>query len=145
VGNVRLQLSVATEVVFCLEQAQDHIMLTEEEKVLRGELKLKCLGLASLARTIAHQRSKIAFLSDGDATIFFHLQACHRGHKNHIDQLSHQGVILVEEHLKAQAVFQHFDSFLGTTVDRVCSLDFGWLGLPSIDLSSLDPCFSEEV
>jgi hypothetical protein len=120
-------------------------VLTEEEKGLCSELKIKCLGLASLARTIARQCSRISFLSDGDAnTIFFHLQASHRGHKNHIDQLSHQGVVIVEEQLKAHAVFQHFDVILGTPEDWLFSLDFSRLGIPTVDLSSLDPCFSEE-
>jgi hypothetical protein len=43
---------VAREVIFKLEQAQDHRQLSAEEIELQKELKCKTLGLASLSRTI---------------------------------------------------------------------------------------------
>lgn len=62
-----------------LDEAQDFRMLSAQEFELRKSLKLRTLGLASLARTIARQRSKLLFPAEGDAnTKFFHLQACHR-------------------------------------------------------------------
>jgi hypothetical protein len=55
---------------------------TVQEAELRRSLKLRILGLASLARTIARQNSRLLFLAEGDAdTKFFHLQACHRKQK----------------------------------------------------------------
>jgi hypothetical protein len=52
---------------------------------------MKTLGLASLAKTIARQRARFTFLSEGNAsTKFFHLQACHRQRKNDIVQLQPQ-------------------------------------------------------
>jgi hypothetical protein len=60
-----------------------------------------------------------------------------------IDQLTHQGAVVIEERLKTLAVFEHFDAILSTAEERVCSLDFGRLGLASVDLASLDPCLSE--
>jgi hypothetical protein len=63
---------------------------------------MKSLGLASLAPTTAWQRSRLIFLEEGDAnTKKFHMQACHRGRKNFIDELEHQGATVVEETLKA--------------------------------------------
>lgn len=59
VGNIKLQLSIAKEVVFRLDKAQDIQRLTVEELWLRRELKQTCLGLASLERTIARQRSRL--------------------------------------------------------------------------------------
>lgn len=77
VGSVRLQLAVAREVILRFDVAEESRTLSPEEIQLRNELKIKCLGLSSLARTIARQRS---CLVQGDAnTNFFHLQACHRG------------------------------------------------------------------
>jgi hypothetical protein len=94
---------VDNEVVLRLDQAQEHKHLFDEEVLLRKELKLKVLGLASLSRTIARQRSKISFLSEGDAnTKFFYL--CHWGHKNFIDHLSHQGVVIVNGQEKGQVI-----------------------------------------
>jgi hypothetical protein len=59
------------------------------------ELKFKCLGLASLARTIAQQCSRILHLKEGDAnTRYFHLEACHCSRKSFIDRLVHDGYTL---------------------------------------------------
>jgi hypothetical protein len=59
--------------------------LSHGERGLRKLLKRKLLGLASLERTIARQRSRITWLSEGDAcTRFFHLHANHQRRKNFI-------------------------------------------------------------
>jgi hypothetical protein len=79
------------------------------ETELRIELKFKCLGLASLTRTIARQRSRILHLKEGDANArYFHLRVCHRSRKSFIDHLMHHGCTLVEEEDRAEAIFQHF-------------------------------------
>jgi hypothetical protein len=57
IGSIRLQLAVTREVIFKLDQAQDFRALSAEEFTLCGELKFKMLCLASLARTLARQRS----------------------------------------------------------------------------------------
>jgi hypothetical protein len=76
-------------------------VLSAEERLLRNELKMKCLGLASLSKTIARQRSWLTFLREGDGnTRFFHLQACHRSWKSTILHLMHQGVPIVDEESK---------------------------------------------
>jgi hypothetical protein len=78
------------EVIYQLDRSQVTRALFGDEQTLRGELKFKCLGLASLARMIAHQRSRLTYLKEGDANPkLFHLQACHQGHKNFIDHLQH--------------------------------------------------------
>jgi hypothetical protein len=88
IGSVRLQLALARETILGLDVAEEDRVLTLEERTLRARLKLRTLGLASLARTIARQRSRISFLAEGDAsTRFFHLQACHRARKNRIEAL----------------------------------------------------------
>jgi hypothetical protein len=94
VGSVRLQLAVASEVISMLDRTQERQLLSPAELELRRELKFKSLGLASLARTIMRQRSRITYLREGDAnTRFFHLQACHRGRKSFIDRIVHQGTV----------------------------------------------------
>jgi hypothetical protein len=73
VGNVNAQLGLDREVLHRLEMAQDIRSLSREELWLWGQLKQHCLVLASLQRTIAHLRSRIQFLKEGDAnTQFFH-------------------------------------------------------------------------
>ena len=53
VGSVRLQLALAREVVLRLDEAQELRDLSPRERALHRTLKLRVLGLASLARTIA--------------------------------------------------------------------------------------------
>jgi hypothetical protein len=57
IGNIRVQLKVAKEVMAKLEAARDHRQLAEHEEDLRCEMKLKTWGLSSLERTIARQES----------------------------------------------------------------------------------------
>lgn len=72
VGNVKLQLSMAKEVLHRLEIVRDSRSLSQGEDWLRRKLKMHCLGLTSLERTIARLHSRVLFLQEGDAnTIFF--------------------------------------------------------------------------
>jgi hypothetical protein len=66
IGSIRIALAIANEVIFKLDQARDHCSLSAEELQLRSQLKMKGLGLASLAHTIAIQRSRLTFLEEGD-------------------------------------------------------------------------------
>jgi hypothetical protein len=83
VGNIRLRIQIAMEVIFRLEVAQDSRSLSPKEISLRRFLKLRYLGLTSLQRTIAWQQSSLRWLREGDAnTKLFHLHANHRRRKN---------------------------------------------------------------
>lgn len=76
IGNIKEQLLVAREVVLRLDRAQKHRQLSDSELTLRRQLKMQCLGLASLERTIARQRSRVLQIKEGDAnTRYFHLVA----------------------------------------------------------------------
>jgi hypothetical protein len=67
IGSIRIMLAITNEVIFKLDQAQDHCSLPAEELQLRSQLKMKGLGLASLAHNIARQQSRLTFLEEGDA------------------------------------------------------------------------------
>jgi hypothetical protein len=119
IGNVRVQLEVAKEVVHRLEMARDRRQLATHEEELRQHLKLKPLGLASLQRTIAQQESRLLWLSEEDApTKFFHCHANARQRNNHIHSLVHEGQTLVAEDRKAEVTFEFFDEILGTSATR---------------------------
>jgi hypothetical protein len=144
VGSVRLQLAVAKEVIFQLEQQLDRCSLSPDERTLRSELKMRCLGLASLTRSIARQWSRDLFLAEGDAnTRFFHLQACHQKRANHITKLLHHSEVLISDEDKEHAVFQHFDAIIGAVEDRIHVLNFGRLGIPAGAFAGHDHCFSK--
>jgi hypothetical protein len=73
-------------------------------------LKKRLLGLASLERTIARQRSRILWLREGDAcTHFFHLHASHRRRKNFIGHLIVDDVRISDHADKAEAVDSFYD------------------------------------
>jgi hypothetical protein len=135
VGNMCLQLVVAKEVVFKLEQAQDHRSLSEEEIIMRNELKMKCLGITSLNRTIVRQCSRLLFLHERVAsTHFFHLQAFHRGRKSFIEHIVIGDRLVIDEQ----------KAILGAYQDHTHGLDFGLLVLPSISMLGLHRCFTED-
>ncbi|WVZ65335.1 hypothetical protein U9M48_014716 [Paspalum notatum var. saurae] len=128
IGSVRLQLAMARELIFQFDSAEEVRDLLPHEIAFRGQLKLRCLGLASMARTIARQRSRLLFLEAGDVnTKFFHLQACHRSRKSFIPELRVDGSQVLDPDRMAEAL-----------------LDFGRIGVPSVDLRGLDHCFTEE-
>jgi hypothetical protein len=67
VGCVKLQLMIAREVVLRLDIAMESRQLSPDERRLQAHLKHAYLGLATLERTMARQRAKIAWLKEGDA------------------------------------------------------------------------------
>ena len=111
-------------------------MLSPEECDLRCDLKVAMLGLSSLARTIARQKSRCWFLKDGDAnTRFFKLQAYHRKRKSYIPTISHGGQTFTSEEAKLGAVFDYYDGLLGTSrFHCLHRIDLARLDLPTLDL-----------
>jgi hypothetical protein len=65
VGNIKSQITVAKEIIFRLEAAQDTWSLSVAEAALRRFLKICYLGLTSLERTMARQRSSMRWLHEG--------------------------------------------------------------------------------
>ena len=91
------------------------------------------------------QRSRITYLAEGDAnTKFFHLQACHRSRKNYITKIRTPDAFIFKDNEMAQAIFDHFDSILGTPGSQELKVDFDSLLLPALGDSCFDHCFSEE-
>lgn len=127
-----------------LDAAQELRALSPEEAQLRRCLKMRTLGLASLARSIARQRSRVLYLAEGDAnTRFYNLQACHRSRRNHIPSLAVDGQLVVQDEGKAHAIFHYFNNVLGTNFERTERISLAAIGLPSHDLQELDEMFTE--
>lgn len=145
IGSVRLQLAMAREVIQRFDEEQETRNLLQWEADLRKTLKLRVLGLASLARTINRQRSRLLFLAEGDAnTKFYHLQACHRSRKNRIQSLHVQGTEIVSDHAMADALYDYFVNILGANFERTRRLDLQALGVPHAELFALEAPFTEE-
>lgn len=135
---------MAKEVLHRLEIARDSRNLDPGEEWLRKKLKLHCLGLASLERTIARLRSRILYLREGDAnTSFFHQQARYRKKKNFIPKFQVGDSMVSSQEGKLAAASEFYEHLLGSAVERSYSLN-----LPAFhfqhqqDLSALDTPYS---
>lgn len=144
IGIIREQLLMARTIILKLDQASDARALTESERSLRADLKQKCLGLSSLDRTIARQRSRVRFLAEGDAnTKYFHLLARGRRRKNAITRLRGQTGYTSDQTAMEQAIHEHFMGVFGTAGHTEGTIDFHALGIQQQDLSLLEQPVTE--
>jgi hypothetical protein len=138
-------MAIANMVIFRLDAAQDRRHLYPREAWLRKMLKLSLLGLASLERTIARQRSRIHWLAEGDAnTKLFHAVANGRCIKNFIPAVRVGDEIVTEQDHKLDAFTNAYMELLGKVQNRQFSLNMEFLHLPRLDLSDLEVIFMEE-
>lgn len=147
IGNVKLQIAIAFEVIARLDGAMDNRTLSQPECELRKLLKKKLLGLCSLERTIARQRSRLLRLKEGDAnTSFFHQHARHRQRRNMITTLRQGNSVATGQEELASMVDSYYENLLGVAPLREHTIDLDKLELPSLDTSQLEaPFFAEEV
>lgn len=139
IGEVRAQLLMAREVVRRLDVAMEARQLTDAERSLRSRMKLQCLGLSSLERTMARQRARIRHIGEGDAnTAYFHMLAQGRKQKNFILAVAIDGHITVDHVLTEQAFHTHFSGVFGTAPTSGFTLDFAELGVHAVQLGDLD-------
>jgi hypothetical protein len=134
VGSIRDQILVANEVILRLDAAQDWRPLSPVVIELRRGLKRRLLGLASLERTIARQRARVAAIKDGDATTqFFRINASVRQRRNHIACLRDGDVAAVEQEEKEELATNFFLQLLGLAAPREHDISLASMGcLPSI-------------
>lgn len=145
IGNVRLQIAIALEIILRLDVAMDTRPLSVAEIDLRRTLKRKLLGLSSLERTIARQKSRLLHLKDGDANSrFFHQHARHRQRKNALLSLAHNSEHITGQENIASIVDEFYNRLLGTATPREHRLNLDALNLPVRDLCELEGPFSEE-
>jgi hypothetical protein len=90
-SNARLQLHIVNEVILRLDIAQEDRQLSEEEILLRQELKTRVLGFAAFERSRRRQAARINYIRAGDAcTRFFHLRMSARKRRQYIPSLKRQ-------------------------------------------------------
>jgi hypothetical protein len=127
-----------------LEVAKESRILNVLETWLLGRLKKCSLALASLIRSVARTRSRIAWLKDGDAnTKLFHSWSRHRKRKNFIAKIQ-DGEQLVTSHSdKAEVLRSFYSDLIGTGQQRSRIVNLDTLGLQHIDLQGLEQPTSE--
>lgn len=103
-----MQLHIANEVIQKLDIAQENRQLSDEEILLRKELKARVLGLAAIERSRRRQSSRITWLRERDAcTKFFHLHANARTRKNFIPCLKNEDGQYVWLHEEKEEQIHH--------------------------------------
>ena len=132
-GNIKLRIAMANVLILRFEVAQERRQLTAEELWLLKSLKLVVLGLSSVERTIARQRSRVRWLQEGDAnTKLFHAFPTVRlGEELCTDQAA-----------KEDAFFGAYRDLLGVIRNREHALNLENLGLLPIELEGLDCLFT---
>lgn len=144
-GNIKMQIAIATKIIYRLDLVADTRVLEREKINLRRLLKKKLLGLSSLERMISWQHSRLLWLREADAnTQFFHLHASHRQRRNTITTMTCNGQVVMGHDDIANAVDTYYAELLGRAFERQFSLDLDCLDLPTRDLSHLDVEFSPE-
>ncbi|XP_071679528.1 uncharacterized protein [Lolium perenne] len=145
VGNIKLNIAIANTLILRLDVAQERRVLAPREIWLRRMLKQAVLGLASLERTMARQRSRIRWLKDGDAnTAFFHAVANGRRVKNHIAAVKVGDELVTDQGLKVVAFTEAYSQLLGQVQTREHSINLDELDIPTAELQDLDVMFTEE-
>jgi hypothetical protein len=137
---------MANVLIHRFDAAQEIRQLTLEEGWLRRTLKRTILGLSSLERMMARQRSRLRWLKDGDAsTSLFHAVANGRCTRNYIPALKHQGELITEQSAEEKLFFDAYSSLIGEIRNRDHTLDLEELGMQSHveELRELGNLFSE--
>lgn len=124
IGDINLQLAVATEVILQLEVAQESRVLSVDERSLLSNLKSKFLGLAVLNKLKIRQRSRMTWLKEGDVNSkFFHIKTNSRKRKNFIHLLQTPTWVAISAQDKEEELYRFFRERLGTNHQRILSLN----------------------
>jgi len=88
-------------------------------------MKMRCLGLSSLDRTVARQRARVRQLQEGDAnTAYFHLIARGRKRRNFITSLNVHDHLVADHNGMEAALHAHFEGVFGTAASTGNTLNF---------------------
>jgi len=139
IGGIKDQLLMARELIHRLDMAQDVRPLSDAEASLRKRMKVRCLGLSSLERTMARQRSRVRHLAEGDANMaYFHLIARGRKRRNFIPSLSVAGHVVADHEGMERSLYDHFCRVFGTAMSSRTTINFPLLGIQPMPLAELD-------
>ncbi|KAM0871590.1 hypothetical protein ACQ4PT_039274 [Festuca glaucescens] len=145
IGDLRMQLATAKEIILRLNQAEEARPLSDEERAMLHQLKCSYLGLLSIQKIKLRQRSRLTWIRLGDAnTKLFHARANGRRRKVHIQSLASATGTAITSKDKEEVLLQHFKGHLGTKAPRLYSLDWEGLDYTPHDLFQLDACFSDQ-
>nr|AAX95130.1 retrotransposon protein, putative, unclassified [Oryza sativa Japonica Group]ABG22397.1 retrotransposon protein, putative, unclassified [Oryza sativa Japonica Group] len=145
VGDIKLQLAVASKVVFQLDIAQETRTLSDDERLLVSNLKNRILALSVLNKIQIRQRSRQTWLKEGDVNSnFFHIKANSRRRKNYIQSLHTPSGIAISAQDKEEELLRFFKERIGSRFQRTSGINWNMMDLPSLDLGDLEEDITEE-
>lgn len=147
VSDMELRAAISSEIILLLDKAMEVRQLSAEERQLRAMLKVNCLGIAAIQRTMWRQRSRIQLLKEGDAsTRFFHAKASARRRKSLIHRIEFEDRVHTDQQDKEEAIWKYFQGLLGVNCGRQHSLNLAHIGIVPMDLSDQEvPITADEV
>ena len=144
IGNNRLLMIAARQLIGILDVVQEHRQLSQAELQLRRDLKLRFLGMSALEKLRAKQQSRLSSIRAAEAnTKLFYIQVNGRRRKNFIRQLHTSDGIMHTHEEKANHILQHFSSRLGIQESREVTLDWEQIQLARHNLQHLEAEFTE--
>lgn len=142
-SDLALRAAITSTLIMLLDRAMDNRVLTDAELQFRAMLKMNRLGIAAVQRSMWRQRSRIQWIKEGEAnTRYFHAKASARRRKNHIHRLVVNGTVITEQKAKEQALFDHFNSMMGSARERPRTLNLAAIDVQAHNLADLDAPFS---
>lgn len=145
IGNNRLLLCAAKQLVAILDVVQESRQLTELELALKRDLKAKILGMTAVEKLRVKQQSRLAHIKAAEAQAkIFHVHLNGRKRKNFIQTLEAEGRNIHLHEEKEEHIFQHFSKQFGLVPQRSHTLDWDTIQLNKLQENNLEDEFTEE-
>lgn len=145
IGNIKMQIEVAKEILWHFDVAEENRVLTHDELECRRRVKLKYQGLIAIEKVKAKQRARLTAIRTTDAnTKLFHVRANGRKRRNHIQVLQTDAGMVVKHEDKADEIHKHFQQTIGSSTRREMTLNWEQLDINPYELAELERDISEE-
>lgn len=146
IGHNKLLLRATSQLIGILDVVQDFRQLSEQEILLKRDLKARFLGLTAVEKLRAKQKSRLTQIRAAEANSkLFYLQANGRKRKNTIHALHKaDGGVCYSQTEKANEFFSHYSNHFGRPEERASTFNWQELQLGQRDLAHLESDFTEE-
>lgn len=145
IGNIKMQLAIAKEIIWKLDVAEETRGLLPHENECRQRIKLKHQGLLAIEKVKAKQRSRLTNIKAAHGnTKLFYIRANARRRKKHIQALQTDTGFVVAHRDKERIIHNHFSQQMGARINRSHTLNWEELVQDQFDFDELERDISED-
>ena len=145
IGQNKLLLRAASQLIAILDVVQEYRQLSEQEIRFKRDLKALFLGMTAVEKLRDKQNSRLSYIRAEEASSkLFYLQANGRRRKNTIHSLQTATGTCYSHESKAQEVFRHFSTHYGRPPPREITLNWEEISLGHRNLLHLENDFTED-